>query len=198
MLEPVREYAAERLAARADARAIADRHSRYYVELAETVAPKLLAADQLAWQRRLDAEADNFQEALEREHRAGDAERVVRLATALREWWRRGTSVAGAGVERAGAGRRDRPAGRAARRRADDDLPAQRAAGRHRRRAGLRRARRSSCTTVTGDARGKTIALVAIAVCHAAARRRAGRRGRQPTTPCDSAATSGRGRSDTR
>src|SRR5204863_7953616 len=93
MLEPVREYAAGHLAARSDA--AGGRHSRFYVELAETVAPKLLGAEQLAWQRRLDAEADNFVEALERLHRAGEIELVVRLATALREWWRRGRASPG-------------------------------------------------------------------------------------------------------
>jgi len=164
MLEPVREYAAERLAARADAAAVADRHSAWYLDLAESAAPRLLAADQLAWQRRLDAEAHNLLEVLEREHRAGDAERVLRLAIALREWWRRG---------RAAPGRMWSERGLAA---ATDLAPALRA---------------DALTTVgqlsaqqgdvayalgcagealelydaAGDRRGRTIALVAIAVC---------------------------------
>ncbi len=165
MLEPVREYAAEHLAARADAATIAERHSRYYVELAESVAPKLLAADQLTWQRRLDAEADNLLEALERSQRAGESERVVRLATALREWWRRGRASPGrAWSERGLAGAPDLPPAL----RADAlttvcQLSAQQGDIDH----ALDCAHRArDLYEDTGDARGMTVALVAIAVCH--------------------------------
>ncbi len=165
MLEPVREYAAERLAARPDAVAVGERHSRFYVELAETVAPRLLGAEQLAWQRRLDAEADNFVEALEHSHRAGEVELVVRLATALREWWRRGRASPGrAWNERGLAAATDLPATL----RADalttvSQLSAQQGDIAHA--LGCARSALELCEG-TGDARAGTIALVAIAVCH--------------------------------
>jgi predicted ATPase/DNA-binding SARP family transcriptional activator len=165
MLEPVREYAAEQLAARADAGATADRHSRYYVELAETVAPRLLAAHQLAWQRRLDAEADNLQEALQREHRAGNAEGVVRLATALREWWRRGRASSGrAWAERGLAASTDLPPTL----RADALtticlLSAQQGDICHALECGRQAV---ELYDDTADRRGSVIALVGIAVCH--------------------------------
>ena len=163
MLEPVREYAAEQLVAREDARATADLHSRYYVELAETVAPRLLAADQLAWQRRLDAEADNVQEALQREHTAGNAEGVLRLTTALRDWWRRGRASSGrTWAERGLADATDLPDTLHA-----DALTticllsAQQGDITH----ALECGRRAVELYAEGP-RGKTIALVGIAVCH--------------------------------
>ncbi len=184
MLEPVREYGAERLAARADAAAIGETATAATTSSSpRRVAPELLAADQLAWQRRLDAEADNFAEALEREHRLGDGERVVRLATALREWWRRGRASQGRmWTERGLAAATDLPdALRAGALTTVSQLSAQQgdiadALGCARQALELYER--------AGDERGKTIALVAIAVCHvllgdseaagaAAARRRA-------------------------
>jgi hypothetical protein len=165
MLEPVREYAVERLAARADAAATAARHSRCYLELAESVAPRLLSADQLAWQRRLDAEADNVREALQREYRAGDFACVVRLATALREWWRRGRASSGREwVERGLAAATDLPAAL----RADalttvSLLSAQQGDICHALVCGQQAV---ELCEATGDEGAKTIALVAIAVCH--------------------------------
>ena len=49
MLEPIRQYAAEQLAAHTDAPAVEHRHSRYYVELAETAEDHLAGPDQVAW-----------------------------------------------------------------------------------------------------------------------------------------------------
>jgi pentatricopeptide repeat protein len=87
MLQPVREYAAELLARRSDAHEIADRHSRYFLELADTAGARLRGADQLVWRKRLDADADNLRAALERDTRSGKPERALRLATALEFWW---------------------------------------------------------------------------------------------------------------
>lgn len=165
MLEPVREYAAELLAARADAPLIADRHSACFVELAEAVAPKLRAAEQLAWQRRLDAEADNLLHVLEREQRAGNGERVVRLAAALREWWRRGRASSGrAWCERGLAAAGDLPATL----RADAlttvcQLSAQQGDIAY----ALDRAREAlALYDAHGDRGGATVVLVGVAVCH--------------------------------
>ena len=164
MLEPVREYAAERLADRADGAAVAERHSRWFLDLAESVAPQLLGSQQLAWQRRLDAEADNFTEILEREHAAGEALRVVRLATALREWWRRGRASPGrTWMERGLAAATDLPDGL----RADALTTVCQLSAQQGDIADAIGAARQALELyeVTGDARGKTVALVAIAVC---------------------------------
>ena len=165
MLGPVREYASELLASHPDATTIFDRHSQYFTELAESTAPRLVTADQLVWQRRLDADADNLHEALAREYRAGNAERVLRLAIALREWWKRGRGSAGrAWIQKGLAASRDPPA----QLRADalttfsllclqqgDITPALQCAS-----------HALELYDDVCDRRGKTVALVAIAVCH--------------------------------
>ena len=87
MLEPIRQYAAEQLTARADAPAVEHRHSRYYLELAETADHHLMGPDQVAWGRRIDAEAANLRRTLERAREADDAELVLRLLGALGEWY---------------------------------------------------------------------------------------------------------------
>ena len=87
MLEPIREYAAARLAAGADAQAVGARHTRYYLQLAERGRDGLRGPEQPLWQRRLDAEADNLRRALRRERERGNLETVVRMATALEYWW---------------------------------------------------------------------------------------------------------------
>jgi hypothetical protein len=96
MLEPIREYAAERLAADPTRSAhVLERHSRYYLTLAETIRPKLVTADQRLAQRCLDREADNFHDVLTRARWAGNAEYLLRLAAALQNWWRRGRGSSG-------------------------------------------------------------------------------------------------------
>jgi predicted ATPase/DNA-binding SARP family transcriptional activator len=87
MLEPVREYALEQLSARPDASELADRHARWFLDLAERADVELIGRDQVAWVRRLDIEAGNIRRALRHGRRANDAELVLRLATALAEWW---------------------------------------------------------------------------------------------------------------
>ena len=87
MLEAVREYAAERLAERPDAAEAEERHGRHYLELAEAAHPGLMGPDQVAWTRRIDAEAANVLRALERARDTGDAALVLRVMTALDEWW---------------------------------------------------------------------------------------------------------------
>jgi predicted ATPase/DNA-binding SARP family transcriptional activator len=87
MLEPLREYAAELLSARADEHEVGERHSRYYLGLAERAESELRGPRQREWGRRVDAEAGNLRAALTRERRAGNAERLLRLAAALEFWW---------------------------------------------------------------------------------------------------------------
>jgi len=91
MLETIREYALERLAARGEGEALRDRHLRHYLALAEAAAPHMRGAEQIVWAERLELEHDNLRAALTwaHEHGAGDgsstagAEAELRLVGAL-------------------------------------------------------------------------------------------------------------------
>jgi predicted ATPase/DNA-binding SARP family transcriptional activator len=84
LLEPVRQYAAERLAGRPDVETIYARHCAHYRALAERAEPELLvrgrAAPELAVLRR---EHDNLDVALERAFAAGRAIDALAVAGAL-------------------------------------------------------------------------------------------------------------------
>ncbi|MEA2594103.1 MAG: hypothetical protein QOF01_572 [Thermomicrobiales bacterium] len=91
LLETVRAYAAEQLAARGEADAAGGRHATYYARLAETAAPALDGPDQVAWFDRLDADRDNLRATLAWFDAQGETEAYLRLAGALwRFWWVRG------------------------------------------------------------------------------------------------------------
>jgi predicted ATPase len=64
MLETIREYAQERLAASSGAAGLRRRHAEHYLALAEQAEPELSGAEQAAWLDRLEAEHDNMRTAL--------------------------------------------------------------------------------------------------------------------------------------
>jgi predicted ATPase/DNA-binding SARP family transcriptional activator len=86
-LEPVRQYAAERLRGSAEGDATADRHRDYFLEWAEEVKPKLFREDQGSWFRRVEGEHDNLRAALEWCRARREAEKELRLAVALSRFW---------------------------------------------------------------------------------------------------------------
>ena len=91
LLEPVRQYAAERLQASREAGTVRDRHARHYLALAEEVEPQLSGPEQAVWLQRLEREQDNLRAALRTLGSRGDADGALRLAAALgRFWWARG------------------------------------------------------------------------------------------------------------
>ena len=88
MLATVREYAAERLAARGEADARRERHAERLVALAEEAEADYAAGRApTAWLDRFDAERDNVRAALAWAHGAGCVELELRLASALRFSW---------------------------------------------------------------------------------------------------------------
>jgi predicted ATPase/DNA-binding CsgD family transcriptional regulator/transcriptional regulator with XRE-family HTH domain len=87
LLEPVRQYAAERLLNSPDADAVRARHLACYLALAELAAPELHGPAQVAWLRRLEREHDNLRSALRWTIACGDVECGFRLATALVFFW---------------------------------------------------------------------------------------------------------------
>ncbi|HKA99084.1 MAG TPA: DUF4062 domain-containing protein [Streptosporangiaceae bacterium] len=86
MLETVREFVAERLAARPDAADIQRRHAGYYRALAERADRPLRGVGQGEWTERLEAEAGNLATAV-RWHLAHDREPLPHLFRVLCTFW---------------------------------------------------------------------------------------------------------------
>jgi predicted ATPase/DNA-binding CsgD family transcriptional regulator len=84
MLETIREFGLEQLAAAGEEQEIRARHAQWALELAEEADPALWGADQQHWLNRLEIERENLDEALgwAAQH---DQELGLRLAGAL--WW---------------------------------------------------------------------------------------------------------------
>jgi predicted ATPase/DNA-binding SARP family transcriptional activator len=89
MLETIRGYAQEQLAARPDAEQedVRDNHLLWATGLAERAAPQLRGDDQRVWLERLHVELDNFRAAFDWSIAREDAELALRLVAALLEFW---------------------------------------------------------------------------------------------------------------
>ena len=86
MLETIREFVAERMAARPDAAEIESRHAGYYRALAGQADRPLRGAGQNEWLELLEAEAENVAAAV-RWHLDRDPAPLPRLFRALYPWW---------------------------------------------------------------------------------------------------------------
>jgi predicted ATPase/DNA-binding SARP family transcriptional activator len=94
MLETIREYALEQLAAEQEPDDVRRRHAEHFLKLAESEP----VPEQAAWLGRMDAERDNFREALAWSLDTREASLGLRLAAALWEfWWVRGYLAEGRG-----------------------------------------------------------------------------------------------------
>jgi predicted ATPase/DNA-binding SARP family transcriptional activator len=111
MLQIVREYAVERLAAAGEEDDLRVRHAAYFAGLAEEGEPELNGPGQDVWAARLDAERDNFRAALAFTLGSGDGLTALRLAGALRRLWQlhADMSEGRAGLEAALAAAPDAP-----------------------------------------------------------------------------------------
>jgi non-specific serine/threonine protein kinase len=89
LLETVRQYAAERLAA-GDEAAVRGRHATFFLALVEEAEPRLSGPEQGRWLAALDTEHDNLRAALAWGLReGGDRAEGTRLAGALGPFWLR-------------------------------------------------------------------------------------------------------------
>jgi tetratricopeptide (TPR) repeat protein len=87
MLETIREYGLERLAASGDMEVTRRAHANYYLRLAEEVEPKLYGSEQQVWFDRLEQEHENLRAALQWLLERKEAERALRLCGALCWFW---------------------------------------------------------------------------------------------------------------
>jgi predicted ATPase/DNA-binding SARP family transcriptional activator len=87
MLETIREYGRECLAASGEMEAFQRRHAEHYLALAEAAEPALHGAEQTAWLDRLEREHDNLRAALAWSVMTGDARTGLWLGGALQFFW---------------------------------------------------------------------------------------------------------------
>jgi predicted ATPase/transcriptional regulator with XRE-family HTH domain len=91
LLETIREYGVEQLAANGEEEHTRERHAAWLLAFAEAAEPQLFRAEQQTWWSRLEAELPNIRAALNWFEETGDAERAQRLAGVLTPFnWMRG------------------------------------------------------------------------------------------------------------
>jgi predicted ATPase/class 3 adenylate cyclase len=88
MLETVREYALERLAASREEALARRAHAGYYLDLAGRAGPQLAGAERRAWLERLDREHHNLRTALRSSRAVDGRQTMLRLAAEMTPYWR--------------------------------------------------------------------------------------------------------------
>jgi len=91
MLETIREFGLEQLAASKEESVVRRRHAEHSIAVAEKAAESLFGAEQVASRQRLERDHDNFRSAMSWILRSGEAEIGLRLGAALREFVRVGS-----------------------------------------------------------------------------------------------------------
>ncbi|HEY7735844.1 MAG TPA: adenylate/guanylate cyclase domain-containing protein [Candidatus Limnocylindrales bacterium] len=89
LLDTIREFAFEELAASGEAAEIERRHSATYVRLVEQAAPELAGADQRRWLSRLEQEHDNIRAVLDRAVASADGSTAIRVGYAMWRYWQK-------------------------------------------------------------------------------------------------------------
>jgi predicted ATPase len=87
LLEPLRDYAHERLAASGEAAVVRDRHAACFRDLVERAEPGLRGGDQIAWLARLQMESANIDAALDWSIQTGSVEVGLRIGAAVWRFW---------------------------------------------------------------------------------------------------------------
>jgi len=89
LLEPIREYAVEQLAALGELQDRRDVHVRHFLALAEEALPNLASADQGRWLDRLELDRDNLRAAIDWAIERPLPAEAARLAYALWRFWQK-------------------------------------------------------------------------------------------------------------
>jgi predicted ATPase len=85
-LETIRQYALEKLTDHGEGEAVREKHTRWYVELAERAEPNFSGPSQLEWMECIEQELENVRAAMERSLR-NDFDLGLRIANALMRFW---------------------------------------------------------------------------------------------------------------
>jgi predicted ATPase/class 3 adenylate cyclase len=88
MLETIREHALDRLVGVGEGDEFCRRHADYFLSFVERAEPGLIGASQAVWLDRIEKEHDNLRAALQWFALGGPADHGLRLAAALRRFWR--------------------------------------------------------------------------------------------------------------
>ncbi len=87
MLETIRHYAREKLAAAGEDGDVLARHLQWHLALAEEAEPHLRGPEQITWLDRLELDHDDLHAALEWTRSSGDVQSGLRLGVALQRFW---------------------------------------------------------------------------------------------------------------
>jgi predicted ATPase/DNA-binding SARP family transcriptional activator/DNA-binding NarL/FixJ family response regulator len=87
LLEPVRQYAREKLEEGGEAEAVGRRHAKFFLDLAERAEPELKGPGQTEWLKGLDEDNDNLRAAMAWLLEEGEVEAAVRMAWSLWIFW---------------------------------------------------------------------------------------------------------------
>ncbi|HEY6410709.1 MAG TPA: tetratricopeptide repeat protein, partial [Ktedonobacteraceae bacterium] len=87
MLQTIRDYGLEGLATSGELERAHNAHAAYYLSLAERAESALVGAEQSSWAEQLERDHENFRAALQWLLKQGNIEEVLRLATALQQFW---------------------------------------------------------------------------------------------------------------
>ncbi|MCE7860868.1 MAG: XRE family transcriptional regulator [Chloroflexi bacterium CFX2] len=86
-LEPIRQYARDKLNETGESISIQDRHLHYYLHVAEEAEPYLFGARQQDWKNRLELDHDNLRVALAWSLESDQIEAGLKMAGALAWFW---------------------------------------------------------------------------------------------------------------
>jgi predicted ATPase/DNA-binding SARP family transcriptional activator/DNA-binding CsgD family transcriptional regulator len=87
MLEPVRQYALEKLRQDGEVEEVRRRHAAFFLALAEDAEPQLRGPEDVGWLERLEVEHDNIRATLTWSIEHSEGEIGLRLAAALWRFW---------------------------------------------------------------------------------------------------------------
>jgi len=87
MLEPIRQYAREKLEGSKEAEVVRRRHALWFLTFAEEAEPELRREQQGIWLERLESEHDNLRAALQCFLDRDETEPALRLCGALGDFW---------------------------------------------------------------------------------------------------------------